>query len=876
MTRLARIVGHRFRSLFHRSKSETDLQREVEMHIEQLIREYMDAGMTESEARLSARRQFGSIQATKEQCRDMRRINWIEEVLKDLRYALRIWVKSPGFTAVALISLAVGIGGNTAIFSLVDAILLRTLPVPQPQQLLEVSRPGGGTLSYPMYEIIRDRNQVFSDVLVTSGGRLTAGARFGEADVHDIHVSPVSTNYFRVLGLSPVIGRDFSEDDSGASGAGIISYGLWQRVLASDPAVLGKAVRIGERVYTIVGVAPPKFTGITTGQPVDLWIPITWINKEARSNPVAMMFRVMARRRASESEEQVRANMDLLAAQWSGDWRFESPMKVEVAPAAGGLTQLRRRFSSPLLVLMTIVASLLLIAATNVGSLLLARASARQKEMAVRLSLGASRRRLIRQLLTESILLGVAGGLLGLLLAPATAAFLVRFLSSAVAGVELSFGIDARMLAFTFSASIIVVLVFGLAPALVATRLDLSPIFKGGASTASGKAGTPGKLLILAEVCVSCVLLVGGVLFARSLQSLTNLDAGFRRENVLLLGLYTRGQGPSYPMFQSILDRLSRIPGVEAASLSSEALFSGNTWTEAVNAPGFAPRRGADREAVMLVVAPGFFRTMGTAVLRGRDFDERDGEHSPRVAIVNEAMARYYLNATDVLGKTFHIEHRDFPEPLTVVGIVQDAKYRNLRDAAPRMVYLPLQQNPGASGDATIAVRTADEPDTMAGLLVKETESESPGVRVGSVTTQARLVNGTIAADRMLAQIAGFFALTAILLVSVGLYGLTAFEVSRRTREIGVRIALGAQYLDVLQMVLRRSMGVVGIGVVLGVAASLALARVIESLLFGVTGADPISMFLSAAMLLGVGAAAAYLPARRAARLDPITSIKYE
>src|SRR5262249_28702244 len=315
------------------------------------------------------------------------------------------------------------------------------------------------------------------------------------------------------------------------------------------------------------------------------------------------------------------------------------------------------------------------------------------------------------------------------------------------------------VLAFTLSTSIVVVLVFGLAPALVATRSDLSPIFKGGASTSNGKAGTPGRFLILAEVCVSCVLLVGGVLFARSLQGLTNLDAGFRRDNVVLLGLYTRGQeAVSYSLFERILDRLSKIPGVEAASLSSEALFSGNTWTEAVNAPGFAPGRGADREAVMLVVAPAFFRTMGTTMLRGRDFDDRDSERSPRVAIVNEAMACYYLNGTDVLGKTFHIEHRDFPQPLTVVGVVQDAKYRNLRDAAPRMVYLPLQQNPGASGDATIAVKTASDPDKMAGLLLKETESESPRVRVGSVTTQARLVNGTIAADRMLAQLSGFFA----------------------------------------------------------------------------------------------------------------------
>jgi predicted permease len=798
------------------------------------------------------------------------------DLWQDLRHAARVWSKQPGFTTVALISLALGIGANTAIFSLVDAVLLRELPVPDPQQLLEVSRQNGGTLSYPMYEIIRDRNQVFSGVLVTPAGRLTASARSGDVDLHDIHVSPVSNNYFRVLGIPPVMGRDLGEDDSSGATTAVVSYGLWQRGFGADPAVLGKEVRIGERAYTIAGVAPSGFTGISAGQPVDLWIPIiTRVNKQELSNPVALMFRVMARRRGDVSEEQARANIDLLARRWSADWKFELPMKVDLISAGGGFTQLRRRFSTPLFVLMTIVACLLLIAATNVGSLLLARASARQKEMAVRLSLGASRSRLIRQLLTESLLLGGAGGALGLFLAPTTAAFLARFLSSPGGGVELSFAIDGRMLAFTLFSSVIVVLVFGLAPALVATRLDLSPVFKSGTSASGRTVRARGKFLVLAEVSVSCVLLVGGVLFARSLQELTNVDAGFQSQNVMLLQLNTRGTQGTYDVLQRILERLSRIPGVVATALSSEVLFSGNTWTEAVSAPGFVPRRGEDREAVLLVVSPGFFRTMGTSILQGRDFDDRDGERSSRVAIVNEAMARYYFGRTDVLGKTFQVEHRDFSQPLTVVGIVQDAKYWTLRDAAPRMVYLPYQ-NPGTIESGNIAVRTTGDPEKMIDVLLKETQSERPFVRVGNVTTQARLVNGTIAQDRMLAQLSGFFALAATILVCIGVYGLTAFDVSRRTSEIGVRIALGAQHRDVMRTVLKTSMGLVGTGVALGLVASFGLARMIESLLFGVKSSDVLTMLLSAGTLLSVGVGAAYLPARRAARLDPITSIKYE
>jgi predicted permease len=647
--RTGRIFLHRLQSLLWRSRADADLQRELDLHIEQLTKESLATGMNESEALLAARQVFGPLEMTMEECRDMRRVNFVGDLVKDLGFAGRLLRRSPGFTLTAVLSLALGIAANTALFSLIDAVLLRMLPVYQPQQLVEVSLIGGGTLSYPMYEVIRDRNQAFSGVLLTAAGRFGAGVRLGGIDLGDVHFSPVSGEYFAVLGVSPLIGRALSQEDVAAANTTVISYAFWQRAFAADPSVLGKVLVVGNRVSTIVGVAPAGFTGLALGQPVDLWVPVTWMDRQSLQNPAAMMFRVLARRKPGISEEQARANVQLLARQWSAQWKFEGPTQVEVASASGGLTQLRRRFSRPLLVLMTVVALLLLITSANVAILLLARASARQREIAVRLSLGASRSRLIRQLLTESLVLGGTGGVLGLLIAPRIAAFLVQFLSSAVGAVQLSLALDVRVLAFNMIVSIAVALLFGLAPALAATRLDLSPAFKGRVSLTGRHGGRarPATLLMVAQVAISCVLLAGAVLFARSLETLTNLDAGFHPENVLLLHAYTSQGGPNgierVRLYERVLERLARVPGVQSAAFSSEMLFSGNTWTEAVSAPTFAPQPGQDKEAVLLVISPGFFRTMGTPMICGRDFDARDDENAPKVAIVNEAMAHYYL-----------------------------------------------------------------------------------------------------------------------------------------------------------------------------------------------------------------------------------------
>lgn len=887
--RWGRILAHRFRSVFRRGRAEDDMQRELDLHLDLLTREHVDAGLSEPEARLAARRTFGSLQATRDRCRDTWRVTLIQDFLADLRYAGRVFMKSPGFALTAVLSLALGTGANTAIFSLVDVVMLRTLPVPAPQQLVELGRPDGDTLSYPIYEIIRERNEAFSGVLLLSAGRYTASARLGAIDAGDVRLSPVSGDYFAVLGVTPTIGRVLTESDLPPANAAVITDDLWQRAFARNPAIVGQVMQFGDRPYTIVGVAPAGFTGVSMAQPVDVFVPITHLPGQYLKNSEAMMFRVIARLKPDVSRTQALANLELLARAWSAEFGWsDQPTRVRVSSASGGLTRLRQRFGAPLLALMAVVALLLLMAAVNVANLLMARASARQREMAVRLSLGAGRGRLIRQLLTESLVLGSAGAALGLLVAPSAAAFLVLFLSSAVGAIELPSGVDPRMLAFTIVVSLATVMLFGLMPALAATRVDLLPLFKGAPSSSPAGRGRvtqafTRKWLVIAQVSLSCILLMTAILFARSLHRLATLDAGFKAENVLLMSLSARDVAGDERMrlYTRVLDRFARSPGVVSAAFSSENLLSGNAWTEPIMVPGEAPRprpgsgTGERRDAVLLVVSPGFFKTIGTPLQRGRDFDQRDDGRAPRVAIVNESTARVTFGTSDVIGKMLQVGDGSSP-PLAIVGLVPNAKYRTLREPATPMVYLPAMQAPGPLENANMAVRTMGEPEGMTEELWRIARAESAALRMGGVTTQARLVAGTIAQDRMLAQLSGFFGLTAAALVCLGLYGLTAYDVARRTSEIGIRLALGAQRADVVRLVVRRSLRLVVIGVAIGLGVGLLLGRIIERLLFGVRGTDPATILLSAGLLLTVGLLAAYGPARRAARVDPLASIRHD
>jgi predicted permease len=791
----------------------------------------------------------------------------VEELRQHVRYALRSLIKSWTFTLAVVGSLAIGVGAIGAVYSVIDAVLIRALPVPNPDRLVEVTRPEGGALSYPMYEFIRDRSDALEGALSVLSGRIAASARVEKVNLGDVNLSIVSADYFSTLGVAPVIGRTFTKQDLDTPNTAVIGYALWQRAFGRDPAVLGRGLRLGGRLQTIVGVAPEGFEGLSAGQPVDLWVPATWLDRRALQNPEAFMFRVMGRLRPQASLGQAQANLHVLAQRSGAEWKLETDWHV--AGARSGLSDVTRRFVKPLWILFTIVGLLLLITVANIASLHLARSSARQREIEVRLAIGASRWQVIRQLLTESFVLGAAGSALGILVVPPAAASLVRFLAPSVGRFDLTFSYDVRMLLFTVAAGMVATLAFGLAPALAATRANVALISADRSAPIGSSSMRPRKAVVVLEVAVAFVLLAGAILFSRSLLGLSAHRLGFTPDNVLLLQTSTAGPGAitdQARMYERVLTRLASVPGVRGAALSSEALFSGNARSESVITPETMASTAA-RDAVLLAVSPGFFRTMETRMLGGRDFEWTDDKSRPRAAIVNEAAARYFWPGREALGQTFKLNHPEFPEPLNVIGVVETVTYTDRREQSPRMVYLPYLQT-GPLETASLAVRTVS-PDLTTDMLWKEVSTESRSLRLGNMTTQRRLVDATVQMDLMLAQLAGAFAVTAALLVCVGVFGLSSYEMSQRRLEIAIRMALGARSREVVWLMVRRSLTLVGLGVVIGLGAALALGRVVESLLYGVRGYDVITLSLAGSLILLVAVATVSWPAWRGARLDP-------
>jgi putative ABC transport system permease protein len=886
-----RAIRMRMRSLFRPAQVEDDLSEELRGHLERLIEGNLAAGMSPADARVAALREFGNVAQAQEQCRDARGVGLIEDLVRDVRYGIRTLHASPGFTTVAVLSLALGIGANTAIFSLVNALMLRSVPVADPQQLVEIGRitqyGRGGSFSYPIYQRLRDGNAVFSGTLAISNStiRTTGGAE-------DLPIGRfVSGNFFDVLGISPQFGRLLRTDDDRADGeptVAVIGYGFWQRAFGGTPDAIGRSITIEAVPFTIVGVLPPAFEGLHGGRRVDFLIPFaseprvrkqSWLDK-GDFNWVS----IVGRLKPDTSLATAQANLDPLFAAFLDNFaatlrdpddqaRMRSH-RLTLESARAELSHLRRQFSQPVLLLMAAVTLVLLIACANVVNLLLSRGVTRQREISLRLAIGAGPGRVVRQLLTESALLGIMGGTLGLLVAAWGTPPLIATIAEGDRELFLDVAPDACVLAFTAIVSLGAALIAGAAPALRAARTTISSSIQGDARVLhiSRTSTRWSRSLIAAQVALSLLLLTGASLIMASLRNLRTLDAGFDRDRVLFVGVNPAKAGYAgdrlVQYYRQLLDRVRSVPGVSTASLSFIAPVSGGGVDLPLAVEG---RTGEPRAAVYVhSVVEDYFATLGTRLVLGRDFNRTDGRGSAPVAVINEALAQRYFHSESPIGRRVQLGAGAGVE---IIGVVANAKYLTLREPGHPTIYVHALQN-REIGALMVTVRTAGDPMAFAQAVRSAAQALATEVPVGRAETLSAQVNRSLVNERLVARLLGAFAALALLLASVGLYGVLGYAVARRTNEIGIRLALGAARRTVLWSVLRESWRMVAVGAVAGVLASLWLTRSLSSLLYGIEPTDPLIIAGAMLCLFVVALIAALLPAWRAARVDPVVALR--
>ena len=843
-------------------------------------------------------------------------------LVQDLRYGARMLLKSKAFTAVAVLSLALGIGANTAIFSLINAVMLRMLPVHDPRELILLSLAGPGRTSnnfnYPLFQRLRENDHFFTGLIAAnsvSGLRMTVSEPGAPGEVETVQQAQVSSNYFSVLGVNAVVGRVLADDDERASSpqpVAVISYDFWKRRFGLDPAVVGKNITLNDCPFTIVGVTPPGFYGFEVGRKPDLWwplqaVPLVFPNNQSLKLRGHWWLRVIGRLQPGANLAQARQELDLIVKQQTAEMLAEDPprsestlryfqgLRLELEPGGTGWTTLRAQFKQPLLILMAAVGLVLLTACANVANLLLARASSRRKEIAIRLAIGAGRWRIIRQLLTESMLLAIAGGAFGLLLARWGTGVLITYLPrQQTAGLFVA--PDTGVLGFTLAVSVLTGILFGLAPALQATRFNLIASLKNqtGSSASRSRLGL-NQILVITQVALSLFLLIGAGLFVRSLQNLRTVDTGFDRDNLVYFGIDHGARldvTQRVRLYKDILDRLEALPGARSVSLLSFPLLTGGSITNRIAIPGDAPRPGEEVVCHQLLVGPKFCETMGIPLLSGRDFTKRD-EHQedqalanagkdsvqkappPVFAVINQSMAQQFFPNEDPIGKRFTYEGKPKDNVFEVIGVVKDAKYENLRDASPKTFYSSYFQRPN-NNDQTFQLRTLGDLFGLGATLEHAVQELNPRLHIVGLQTMNDLVDRSLMQERFIAQIAGFFSLFALLLASVGLYGIMSHTVTSRTNEIGIRMALGALRSNVVWMVLRETMLLVATGAVIGLGAAVVATRLIESWLFGLTPTDPATMAFGVLMMIVVASLAGYLPARRASNVDPMAALRCE
>ncbi len=827
----------------------------------------------------------------------------MNKLLQDVRYALRMMRKHPGLTSVAVLTLALGIGANAAIFSFADAVLLQSLPVRDPDQLSTIGsiNPASAsdldyTFSYPMYQDLRDKNDVFSGVLARGGAQMNVSYD-GRND--RVRGELVSGNYYEVLGVRPWVGRLFTQDDDRAPGAhpvAVVSHAFWDRRFGKDPGVVGKTILVNENPVTVIGVSPPGFYGIDLSGNADVRMPLMMtpvfnpVPKTRLQSRRHQWLSLMARRKEGVAPTQAQASIALLHQQIRAGEAQQLPAdtsaaarerflatKIQLSDGSQGYQHLQREMKTPLLLLFGATCIVLLILCANLANLMLARDATRGQEIAVRLALGAGRLRLLRQWLTEAVLLSLVGAVTGVLIASWVKGMLLGFMPADYR-LNLDQPLGWRFISFTFLVSLVVGVVLGFAPALRAARGRSTLALRGETRTfvTGGGLFNLRSGLILLQVALSLPLLIGSALFLTSLQKLRGVDTGFARNNVLLASINPALNGYSpektQNFYSELLSGLRAIPGVESASLSSDSPLAGSWDQLGLVIEGYQPREGERVNAQSSLVSPDFFRSLGISLLRGREFNDQDAAGAPKVAVINEKMAQHFFGAADPIGRKIGTEK--IPDTV-VVGVVKDAQYLSLRDPALRHFYQPILQQPRLF-DLTIHVKAAGDPAALSDQVRAQVLKLDSHLPLYNVTTLAAQIDDSIVQERLVTWLCIAFGSLATLMTALGLYGVLAFSVAQRTREIGIRLALGAQARDVFKLIIGQGMLLVFVGVALGLGASFALTRLIASLLFGITPTN-VTTFTAAAFGFALLALfACYIPARRATKVNPLEALRYE
>jgi len=876
--------------LRRRKQFEAEMDAELRFHIESYVAELVRSGIPPEEAQRRARIEFGSVEAHKEECRQARGLQYLDELRADLRFTFRTIRQSPGFATIAVLSLALGIGANTAIFGVYEAVMLRLLPVRDPGSLVFVQiagQTGHDGPPYPLFELIRDRADSFEETAAFSPSDMELTMDRGREMARGLWVSG---NFYEMLGVRPLMGRGLTAFDDRSDGAAVvISRAYWQQRFGGDPAIIGRTISVYGRGMRIVGVMPTEIMTLMPGYPVDIAVPIMLSDPAPRLDRTALWLLAAARLKPGVGMKLAEAEVATLFRAYMADVQISPDVRrrlfdhMALASAAKGLNGLRGQFSKPLTALLILAGLVLLAACVNMTNLMLARAAARQRDFAIRLAIGASRGRLVRQHATEALVLAAAGAILGMAVAHVGQTALVEFFAERNHAIVLDLAMNARVLTFTLSLTVLSALAVGIAPALRACRLDATEGLHGGSRGVAGNRASAafGRGLVITQVALSMVVLAGAGLFIRSLRQLESVDLGFARQGILTMEVAPErqrfGSSEWLAMQAGILERIRQIPGIQSAAWTTANPMSGRGRGAAIDVPGFVPSRDADRFIHLSAVSPSYFETLGVPVLLGRKFtdDDRGGAH--KVAILNETAARFYFGSANPVGQTVRFtNYRKRDLVYEIVGVVRDSIHDNMREPASRFIYLPIPQHVEPIKRLALAARCSGDAIALAGPVRRQIQSVREPLFILSVSTMEKQIEQSLLREHLIATLSIAFGAIALVLASIGLYGLLAYAVTRRTNEIGIRMALGASRIGVLWLVMREAFLLAGAGIVIGVPLLLALGGVVQNSLYGVKPSDPTTLAGAALLLLVFAGLAATWPGGRASRLDPTTALRRE